>query len=111
MLRPNEYRTHTCGELRESDIGKKVRVSGWLENVRDHGGVKFADLRDQYGLVQVVCNVDIGFILAAFVTKHLYPSHRLIITVFRCYQYHFLQKVGPQPVSVLIGNKIQNPVA
>jgi len=53
-LRPNEYRTHTCGELRESDIGKKVRVSGWLENVRDHGGVKFADLRDQYGLVQVV---------------------------------------------------------
>jgi aspartyl-tRNA synthetase len=54
MLRPNEYRTHTCGELRESDIGKKVRVSGWLENVRDHGGVKFADLRDQYGLVQVV---------------------------------------------------------
>ena len=54
MLRPNEYRTHTCGELRESDIGKKVRISGWLENVRDHGGVKFADLRDQYGLVQVV---------------------------------------------------------
>jgi aspartyl-tRNA synthetase len=54
MLRPNEYRTHKCGELRESDIGKKVRVSGWLENVRDHGGVKFADLRDQYGLVQVV---------------------------------------------------------
>lgn len=54
MLRPNEYRTHTCGELRESDIGKKVRVSGWLENVRDHGGVKFVDLRDQYGLVQVV---------------------------------------------------------
>lgn len=54
MLRPNEYRTHTCGELRESDIGKKVRVSGWLENIRDHGGVKFADLRDQYGLVQVV---------------------------------------------------------
>jgi aspartyl-tRNA synthetase len=54
MLRPNEYRTHTCGELRESDIGKKVRVSGWLENVRDHGGGKFADLRDQYGLVQVV---------------------------------------------------------
>lgn len=54
MLRQNEYRTHTCGELRESDIGKEVRVSGWLENVRDHGGIKFADLRDQYGIVQVV---------------------------------------------------------
>ena len=54
MLRANEYRTHTCGELRESDIGKQVKVSGWLENVRDHGGVKFADLRDQYGIVQVV---------------------------------------------------------
>ena len=54
MLIANEYRTHTCGQLRESDIGKKVRLSGWLENVRDHGGVKFADLRDQYGIVQVV---------------------------------------------------------
>ena len=54
MLRANEYRTHTCGELRESDIGKQVKVSGWLENVRDHGGVKFADLRDQYGIVQLV---------------------------------------------------------
>ncbi|MFA6783123.1 MAG: aspartate--tRNA ligase [Sedimentibacter sp.] len=54
MIKSNEYRTHTCGELRESDIGKQVRLSGWLENVRDHGGVKFADLRDQYGIVQVV---------------------------------------------------------
>ena len=40
----NEYRTHTCGELRESDIGKHVTVSGWLEN-EGHGGAKFADLR------------------------------------------------------------------
>jgi aspartyl-tRNA synthetase len=54
MKRVNEYRTHTCGEIRESDINKKVRVSGWFENVRDHGGVKFVDLRDQYGIVQVV---------------------------------------------------------
>lgn len=54
MKRVNEYRTHTCGEIRESDIDKRVRVSGWFENVRDHGGVKFVDLRDQYGIVQVV---------------------------------------------------------
>ncbi|MGB4438223.1 MAG: aspartate--tRNA ligase [Sedimentibacter sp.] len=54
MIRSNEYRTHTCGELRESDIGKEVRVSGWFENVRDHGGIKFVDLRDQYGVVQIV---------------------------------------------------------
>ncbi len=54
MIRINEYRTHTCGELRESDIGKNVKVAGWFENVRDHGGVKFIDLRDHYGLVQVV---------------------------------------------------------
>lgn len=54
MTRINEYRTHTCGEIRESHIGKEVRVAGWFENVRDHGGVKFIDLRDHYGVVQVV---------------------------------------------------------
>lgn len=54
MQKVNEFRTHTCGEIRESDMGKTVRVAGWLENVRDHGGVKFIDLRDHYGVVQVV---------------------------------------------------------
>ncbi len=54
MTRENIYRTHTCGEIRESDIGREVRVAGWFENVRDHGGVKFIDLRDHYGVVQVV---------------------------------------------------------
>ena len=54
MLRENIYRTKYCGELRESDIGSDVRVAGWVENIRDHGGVMFLDIRDHYGVVQVV---------------------------------------------------------
>ncbi|MCF6328325.1 MAG: aspartate--tRNA ligase [Henriciella sp.] len=50
------YRTHTCGELRQSDVGETVRVSGWLHRRRDHGGVMFIDLRDHYGLTQIVFN-------------------------------------------------------
>ena len=48
------YRTHTCGELKESDIGSTARLAGWVENIRDHGGVAFIDLRDEYGVTQVV---------------------------------------------------------
>ncbi len=58
MIRENEYRTHLCGDLRESDIGKTVRASGWVETIRDHGGVMFIDVRDQYGVVQVVVHDD-----------------------------------------------------
>ena len=54
MLRVNCYRTLYWGDLRESHIGQTVRVAGWLENIRDHGGVMFLDIRDQYGVVQVV---------------------------------------------------------
>ncbi|MGN0550457.1 MAG: aspartate--tRNA ligase [Acutalibacteraceae bacterium] len=54
MVNENKYRTHLCGDLRESHIGSEVRVSGWVENIRDHGGVMFLDVRDQYGVVQVV---------------------------------------------------------
>ena len=48
------YRTHTCGQLRASDVGEKVRISGWIHRKRDHGGVLFVDLRDHYGITQVV---------------------------------------------------------
>ena len=58
MINPNIYRTHSCGELRESHIGSKVRIAGWVENIRDHGGVMFLDIRDQYGVVQVVVHDD-----------------------------------------------------
>lgn len=54
MMFENQYRTHTCAGIDESVIGSEVRVAGWVENIRDHGGVQFLDLRDHYGVVQVV---------------------------------------------------------
>ncbi len=55
------YRTHTCGELRAGDAGGEVRLSGWVHRKRDHGGVIFIDLRDHYGLTQVVVHPDKPF--------------------------------------------------
>ena len=54
----HRYRSHTCAALRESDIGKQVRISGWCHRIRDHGGVLFIDLRDHYGMTQVVIDPD-----------------------------------------------------
>ena len=54
----HRYRSHTCGALRDSDIGAAVRLSGWCHRIRDHGGVLFIDLRDHYGLTQVVADPD-----------------------------------------------------
>src|SRR4249919_855569 len=49
------YRTHSCADLRKSDVESTVRLSGWIHRKRDHGGVLFVDLRDHYGLTQIVC--------------------------------------------------------
>jgi aspartyl-tRNA synthetase len=52
------YRSHTCAQLRKSDVGSTVRLSGWIHRKRDHGNLLFVDLRDHYGLTQIVTDVD-----------------------------------------------------
>ncbi|MFO1184290.1 MAG: aspartate--tRNA ligase [Bauldia sp.] len=54
----HRYRSHTCGQLRAANVGSVVRLSGWVHRVRDHGGLLFIDLRDHYGLTQVVVDPD-----------------------------------------------------
>ena len=50
----NEYKTHTCNEISLEDVGKKVRIAGWVQTIRDFGGLVFLDIRDMYGITQVV---------------------------------------------------------
>lgn len=52
------YRTHTCADLTAANVGDTVRLSGWVHRVRDHGGILFIDLRDHYGMTQVLCDPD-----------------------------------------------------
>ena len=52
------YRTKTCADLRASDVGETVRLSGWVHRVRDHGGILFVDLRDHYGITQCLADPD-----------------------------------------------------
>jgi len=52
------YRTHNCAALTAANVGQDVRLSGWVHRKRDHGGVLFVDLRDHYGLTQIVCRAN-----------------------------------------------------
>ncbi len=54
----HRYRSHTCGALREENVGELVRISGWCHRIRDHGGLLFIDLRDHYGMMQCVADPD-----------------------------------------------------
>ena len=54
----HRYRTHTCGALTAGDAGNNVRLSGWVHRIRDHGGLLFIDLRDNYGITQCVIDPD-----------------------------------------------------
>ena len=56
----SKYRTHTCGELRITDSGKKVSICGFVDTIRDLGGVVFLDIRDMYGITQVVTSKEAG---------------------------------------------------
>ena len=58
----NKYRTHNCSELTEKNIGKKIKLSGWIHRKRDHGNLLFLDLRDHFGITQcVIENKDKAF--------------------------------------------------
>ena len=60
-MKANKYRDHFCGQITENDINQEIKISGWIENIRDHGGVIFVDLRDEYGVVQLVSNDETMF--------------------------------------------------
>ncbi|MFA6173166.1 MAG: aspartate--tRNA ligase [Kiritimatiellales bacterium] len=57
----HKFRTHTCGQLRKENVGQTARLSGWVNTIRDHGGVLFIDLRDHYGITQIVISPDKAF--------------------------------------------------
>ena len=52
------YMDYKCNEINETLVGKKIKVAGWVSSIRDHGGVTFVDLRDTYGILQIVSNDD-----------------------------------------------------
>ena len=58
MVFKNIYRTNDCGELRISDVGKEVRLSGWVNSIRQLGGLNFLTLRDQFGITQLIIRDD-----------------------------------------------------
>lgn len=60
-MKVNKYRTHYCAKVTEEDLDKEIKIAGWIENIRDHGGVIFVDVRDESGVIQIVSNDDTIF--------------------------------------------------
>ncbi|MCL2080737.1 MAG: aspartate--tRNA ligase [Oscillospiraceae bacterium] len=87
----NQYRTHTCGALREEHIGQTVRLSGWAENIRDHGGVAFVDLRDQYGITQIVLH-----------EENIEVSRESVVTVTGAVKRRDADTVNPKIVTGMV---------
>ena len=56
----SEYRTHNCGQLNLAEVGNKIKLSGWVQRNRDLGGMTFIDLRDRYGVTQLVFNMEVN---------------------------------------------------
>lgn len=80
----HRYRTHTCGVLQHKDVGQKVRLSGWVHKKRDHGGVLFVDLRDNYGITQLVTSDQdpaLKFLSAEDIEILKYLPYESVITV------------------------------
>lgn len=73
----HKYRTHTCGDLRKDHVGSEVRLSGWVYRKRDHGGVLFIDMRDHYGITQVVVQPDRDFFDDC---QHIKPESVITVT-------------------------------
>ena len=57
-MKANEYRTHNCNELRLADVGKEVRLAGWVQKIRNLGKMTFIDLRDEFGITQIIISDD-----------------------------------------------------
>ena len=80
MTIENIYRNRTMNEITEGDVGQTLKVAGWVENIRDHGGVSFIDLRDMYGVLQVVMR---DTSLLDGITKEVYQSRVSLNTEMR----------------------------
>ena len=76
----SKYRTHLCSELRKNNAGSAVRLSGWISRRRDHGGIVFIDLRDNYGVTQLVADGDIGEALNSLRPESVIEVHGQVVS-------------------------------
>ena len=99
----NEYRTHNCNEIGLEDVGKKVRIAGWVETIRDLGGLVFLDIRDMYGITQVVTS---GEIDAVDFASHI-PIESTV-TVFGSVKKRDEETVNPKIKTGLVEIQIED---